>query len=162
MYIKLSGYGSVVKRGHQMSAHGGIVQFDSKPVDQQLVAKLSAGCADYGADRSDTYMSGQVGSFHQAFHTTRESLLERQPYISKQGTVILWDGRLDNRDELVTPLAGYLRDDHTDVALVAAAFDRWATACFINLIGDWALAVWDPHSRSLFLATDYIGVRHLY
>ena len=30
------------------------------------------------------------------------------------------------------------------------------------LIGDWALSIWDPHTRSLILAKDPIGTRHLY
>ena len=30
------------------------------------------------------------------------------------------------------------------------------------LIGDWALSIWKPHTRSLILAIDPIGARHLY
>jgi asparagine synthase (glutamine-hydrolysing) len=38
----------------------------------------------------------------------------------------------------------------------------WGTKCFARLIGDWALSVWDPRSRSVILAKDPIGTRHLF
>jgi asparagine synthase (glutamine-hydrolysing) len=69
--------------------------------------------------------------------------------------VITWDGRLDNRDELMPQL-------HTDLAIVAAAFERWRTDSFAKLIGDWALAIWNQGDRSLVLARDYVGIRHLF
>ncbi len=50
----------------------------------------------------------------------------------------------------------------TDVAIVAAAYEYWGSDCFAMLIGDWALSIWDPHARSLTLAKDPIGTRHLY
>src|SRR5581483_7643171 len=34
--------------------------------------------------------------------------------------------------------------------------------CFAQLIGDWALAIWDSSARTLTLAKDPIGFRHLY
>src|SRR5438552_2554596 len=46
--------------------------------------------------------------------------------------------------------------------IVGAAYDRWRSDCFSLLIGDWALSVWDPCTRSLILAKDPIGTRHLY
>jgi len=73
-----------------------------------------------------------------------------------------WDGRLDNRDDLISQLRRSRNDGDTDVAIVAAAFDLWGTDSFAKLIGDWALSVWDPSERELILARDYIGIRHLF
>jgi asparagine synthase (glutamine-hydrolysing) len=99
---------------------------------------------------------------YRAFHTTAESRLEHQPYISVSGKVITWDGRLDNRDELVSQLGDVVKEDCTDVAIVASAFERWGTGSFAKLTGDWALAIWDPHDQELTLARDYIGVKLLF
>ena len=44
----------------------------------------------------------------------------------------------------------------------AAAYEKWGTNCFAKLIGDWALSIWNPLGRSLILAKDPIGTRHLY
>jgi asparagine synthase (glutamine-hydrolysing) len=48
------------------------------------------------------------------------------------------------------------------VAIVAAAYEKWGANCFAKLIGDWALSIWNPGNRSLILAKDPIGTRHLY
>jgi asparagine synthase (glutamine-hydrolysing) len=55
-----------------------------------------------------------------------------------------------------------LTNGSTDVAIVAVAFEKWAANCFAKLIGDWALSIWNPGNRSLILAKDPIGTRHLY
>jgi len=103
-----------------------------------------------------------MAMLHRPFHTTQEARLERQPYVTARGSVITWDGRLDNRDELASRLGKSPRAEWTDVALVGEAFDKWATECFSRLLGDWALCVWNLHDRTLTLAVDYIAVRHVY
>src|SRR4029077_8194839 len=63
---------------------------------------------------------------------------------------------------LVQRLRNVLTIDSTDIEIVAAAYECWGSDCFVMLIGDWALSLWDPHTRSLILAKDPIGTRHLY
>ncbi len=100
---------------------------------------------------------------YRAFHTTKESRREKQPHLSSSsGAVITWDGRLDNRAELISELSDSLTNGSTDVAIVAIAFEKWGANCFAKLIGDWALSIWNPGSRSLIMAKDPIGTRHLY
>jgi asparagine synthase (glutamine-hydrolysing) len=76
--------------------------------------------------------------------------------------VITWDGRLDNRAELISELSDSLTNGSTDVAIVEMAFEKWGANCFAKLIGDWALSIWNPGNRWLILAKDAIGTRHLY
>jgi asparagine synthase (glutamine-hydrolysing) len=85
-----------------------------------------------------------------------------QPHISASGAVYTWDGRLDNGTDLLSELKGALPKDASNVEIVAASHARWSTDCFAKLIGDWALSIWEPRNRSLILATDFIGTRHLY
>jgi asparagine synthase (glutamine-hydrolysing) len=76
--------------------------------------------------------------------------------------VITWDGRLDNRADLISELRDSLTIDSTDISIVAAAYEKWDADCFAKLIGDWALSIWNPRNRSLILIKDPIGKRHLY
>jgi asparagine synthase (glutamine-hydrolysing) len=76
--------------------------------------------------------------------------------------VITWDGLLDNGAELISECRDTLTPAATDVEIVAAIYDRWGTGCFAKLIGDWAVSIWSPNARSLVLAKDPIGTRHLY
>ncbi len=145
-----------------MSVQAGILNFDGRPVDRAFLGKLSAAIEQYGPDGGDTHIEGPLGMVYRAFHTTLESRLERQPHRSAQGIAITWDGRLDNRDELISQVWDKLTDERTDVAIVMAAYEKWGTDCFSKLIGDWALSIWTSHDRELLLARDYVGVRHLY
>ena len=128
-------------------------------------AQLEAVCqvlARYGPDGDSFYSKGSVNILYHAFHTTRESRREIQPYALKSGTVMTWDGRLDNRAQFIALFRDTLSTDSPDVSVVATAYERWGTDCFAKLIGDWALSIWNPNERSVILAKDFVGTRHLY
>src|SRR5262245_22589151 len=80
---------------------------------------------------------------------------------SPSGFAATFDGRLDNRDELLR-LPDIAPDRSDDASLALAVFERWGSEGLRRLVGDWALAVWDPSARVLHLARDYIGARPLY
>jgi len=145
-----------------MSVLFGRWNFAGEPVAPAYIEKVSKLLCPYGPDRSGCYSAAGVSITHCAFHTTKESRAEVQPHISASGMVIAWDGRLDNRPELLGSLRDVLGDGSTDVAIVAAAYERWGTKCLGELLGDWALAIWNPDARSLLLAKDFIGTRHLF
>lgn len=145
-----------------MSGIGGIFHFDEAPVEDQILTVLGEGLAAHGPDGGKYIAAGPVGMVHRAFHTNRESRLETQPLVSRFGHILCWDGRLDNREELIALLRDELRDDHTDVSIVMAGYLKWGRDCFSRIIGDFALALWDPLERTLSLARDVIGPRPLY
>jgi asparagine synthase (glutamine-hydrolysing) len=145
-----------------MSAQFGKWNLDGKPVDSRYLERVATALGPYGPDGGSSYRDTNISILYHAFHTTKESRLEAQPHISASGAVITWDGRLDNPAELITELRDCLTVNSTDVAIVAAAYEKWGTTCFAKLIGDWALSVWSPSNRSLLLAKDPIGTRHLY
>jgi asparagine synthase (glutamine-hydrolysing) len=145
-----------------MSAQVGIWNFDGQPVDQSFLEKFTAAIEQHGPDGGNAYIDGSIAMVYRAFHTTPESHLERQPYVTPCGTVITWDGRLDNREEFMPQLREELAADQTDVAIVAAAFERWGTDCFRRIVGDWAVSIWRPLERELLLACDYMAVRHIF
>jgi asparagine synthase (glutamine-hydrolysing) len=143
-----------------MSVQCGMCSFDS-PVDPKQFADLVES-ARHRYDRTEVYSSENLRMCYYAFDTTPESTMETQPYRSVLGPVLTWDGRLDNRDELISELHALLTDDRTDVAIVMAAYERWGIRGFAKLLGDWALALWDPRENALLLARDFIGTRQLF
>jgi asparagine synthase (glutamine-hydrolysing) len=152
----------ILGKGKQMSVQFGRWNFEGQPATADYIDKTSATLARYGPDSTESYSHGGVTILYRAFHTTNESHREQQPHISSSGTVITWDGRLDNRAELIRELDDSLTNGSTDVVIVAMAFEKWGAVCFAKLIGDWALSIWSPGNRSLILAKDPIGTRHLY
>src|SRR5260221_7054899 len=145
-----------------MSVQFGRWNFEGQAPDPDYIEKVSATLAPYGPDSNEAYSKGGVKILYRAFHTTKESRRETQPHISPSGAVITLDGRLDNRAELIRELRDSLTVTSTDVAIVAAAREKWGVNCLARLIGDWALSIWNPVNRSLVLAKDPIGTRHLY
>lgn len=145
-----------------MSVQFGRWNTDGKPVDQDYFEKVIPVIAPYGPDADGAYSNAGVSILYRAFHTTKESRRETQPHIGESGAVLTWDGRLDNRAELVAKLGNLVTADSTDVEIVSAAYEFFWEDCFAMLIGDWALSIWNPHTRSLILGKDPIGTRHLY
>ena len=145
-----------------MSAQAGIWNFEGNPVDRVFLGKLSSAIQQQGPDNVESYIDNSLALVYCAFHTTPESLLERQPHSSRSGNVITWDGRLDNREELTPHLCTGNSSPQTDVDIVMAAYEKWGTDCFRKLIGDWAMCIWNRHEQVLLLARDFVGIRHLY
>jgi asparagine synthase (glutamine-hydrolysing) len=145
-----------------MSVQFGRWNCDGKPVDPTYLAKVEPILAPYGPDDEGAYATTNLSILYRAFHTTKESRRETQPHLTQSGVVITWDGRLDNRAELIRRLRDTLTISATDVSIVAAAYHEWGANCFSKLVGDWALSLWDANSHSLILAKDPIGTRHLY
>jgi asparagine synthase (glutamine-hydrolysing) len=80
----------------------------------------------------------------------------------ERASVVHWDGRLDNRNDLLLLLADSLRDDTSNSAIALAAYERWGVDGFVRLIGDWSIVIQDHVNRAIVLASDFAGVRPLY
>jgi asparagine synthase (glutamine-hydrolysing) len=145
-----------------MSVQFGIWNFEGQPPAPDYIERVGATLAPFGPDSNESYSKGGVQILYRAFHTTKESRREVQPHICPSGAVLTWDGHLDNRAELISELRDSLTCDSTDVAIIAAAYDRWGAHCFARFIGDWAFSVWNADPRFLILAKDPIGTHHLF
>lgn len=76
--------------------------------------------------------------------------------------VLHWDGRLDNRDDLLSRLSDSLNGDSSNAVIARAIYERSGVAGFVNLIGDWSMVIRDHAKRTTVLASDFAGVRPLY
>ena len=145
-----------------VSAQFGRWNFESQPPDPDYIEKVSATLAPFGPDSNESYSKGGMKILYRAFHTTKESHSEKQPYLCESGAVITWDGRLDNRTDLIGELRYTATVNLTDVGIVAAAYEKWGANCLGKLTGDWAVSIWNPRDRSVLLAKDPIGTKYLY
>ena len=145
-----------------MSAQFGRWNFSGGPAPPGYIESVSRMLAPYGPDGESRYGGPGVNIIYGAFHTTRESRREQQPVQVFWDTVLTWDGRLDNRAELIHELDRHMTLDSSDAAIAAAAYERWGTKSFGKLIGDWALSIWNAKEQRLILAKDFLGTRRLY
>ncbi len=145
-----------------MSAQFGKFNFDGRPVDSSDLSRVRTLLAPYGPDGEGSLCKGSFGILYRAFNTTEEARRESQPFVSSSGITVTWDGRLDNRAELLKDMQRVLSKEATDVEIVATAYELWGMNSFQKLIGDWALSIWDSLRQTILLARDFIGPRHLY
>lgn len=147
-----------------MSGIVGVWNLDGEPVEREVLARMSATLAHRGPDGEKLWTDGPVGLACQLLRVTPESATETQPLVGSSGAVVVFDGRLDNREELLATL----KDSHNvsssspDPALVLAAYEAFGERFPEKLAGDFALGLFDPHKRQLVLARDAIGIRPLY
>jgi asparagine synthase (glutamine-hydrolysing) len=145
-----------------MSAIGGLLSRNGAPLDGRALRRLGKDLAEIGPDGQSVLLRPPVGMVFCAFHTDRESRRTQQPVAFPDGCLLAWNGRLDNRSDLVRDLGESLPATPREVDFVLAAFRRWGIDGLSRLIGDFSLALWDPADRLLLLACDVFSVRPLY
>lgn len=148
-----------------MSAIAGIFNLTGQPVNHALLQKMNQAAQHRGQDGNGQWVDGHVGFAAQMHWTTPEATRERQPLVSNGGSlVIVWDGRLDNREFLIGALgrSSGLNPRSTDVDIVLESYRKWGVDCPTKLVGDFAFAIWDSFERRLMCARDPIGVRQFH
>src|SRR6185437_5225251 len=147
--------------GNVVGAHAGAVLLDRRPVAEACDAVV-AGLEPIALDGVSVATDEDFVMAHGAVHLWAGASEWDNPHRSSSGMVAAWDGRLDNRDDLLLRLGQPLGGSASDVGIALAVFERWGVEGLRFLIGDWSIAIWDRPLRTLHLARDYMGVRPLY
>jgi asparagine synthase (glutamine-hydrolysing) len=148
-----------------MSGIAAIYNFDRRPVDLALLERITEAAAYRGPDAGGVWHEGRAGLGHRMLHTTPESLRETQPLVDTTAKLALvMDGRVDNRDELITDLRahGVRLADETDAEIVLRSYELWREDSPRRIIGDFAFVIWDGREQQLFCARDPFGIKSFY
>jgi asparagine synthase (glutamine-hydrolysing) len=148
-----------------MSGIAGIYHLDGRPVEPELLTRMTDVIAHRGPDGVGHWSDGPVGLGHRMLWTTPEALHEQQPLKDETGNVCLvLDGRVDNRDELKALLEakGARLQTDTDAEIVLRAYECWGEDCPKWIIGDFAFVIWDGRKQQLFCARDILGIKPFY
>jgi len=143
----------------------GIFNPNGEPVDSGLLRELTAFMAKRGPDAQRTWSDAGLGFGHAMLRTTWEAEREVQPCTLDGEVWIIADARIDGREDLTSELqaAGCPCDlQSTEPELILHAYQTWGEDCVLNLIGDFAFAIWNRRTRRLFCARDHFGVKPFY
>jgi asparagine synthase (glutamine-hydrolysing) len=147
-----------------MSRIVALLNRDGRPADREILQKLIATLRHKATDGPRFWIGSHAGLAYQCLRTS-STLDELQPLTDPARIAVCFDGRLDNRGELLQ----MLRDDVTadpaelsDASLVLACYRRFGETFAKHLNGDYALTLWDEPQGRLLLARDVIGIRPLY
>jgi asparagine synthase (glutamine-hydrolysing) len=149
-----------------MNRIAGIFNFDQTPVRQVELDRMTDVMKPRNQDEPRFRVDGNVGF---ACISTGNQIVEKDdvlPYThsNQQGTIV-FDGRIDNRQELVAVLKSQLSSSYepiSDQAIILAAYERWGLDFPKHLIGDFAFAIWDKRENRLICARDHFGVKPFY
>ena len=137
---------------------------DHRPVEQEILARLVAPLKNRATDAPRFWLGGAAGLAYQCLQNSL-GLDELQPRELGGRYSICFDGRLDNREELIRELGPELNSEAAsvpDAILVMGCYRRFGDMFAARLNGDFALALFDVDRQRMLLARDVIGVRPLY
>ncbi|MET4700009.1 asparagine synthase (glutamine-hydrolyzing) [Constrictibacter sp. MBR-5] len=134
-------------------------------VDQRETERLSSIAVTYGGGTGRVWRGDTAALVLTPRAFTAEDSLDRLPaaFMGDMSRLV-FDGRLDNRDEMIASLNLPASDAarRGDAALVMAALERWGVDACPRFIGSFALAWWNEVDRRLVLAVDATGGRAIF
>lgn len=138
---------------------------DARRASPRIVEAMLSVMDYLGPDGSHVEAHGPVAMGHLDFCAIRNDPGIRQPLSHPEAPLsLIWDGRLDNRQDLHRQLPGRRPplSSLTDAQLVLHAYACWGSACVRRLLGPFALAVYDHARREVALACDPMGGRNIF
>ena len=143
-----------------MSSQAGIFYFDDREIAGYEADAIRDWVRFDGCESPTSHRGTGAFFAHGSSHLNGRT--PRPAPFCGQSCAVTFDGRLDNRKDLLLRLRSALRADTSDAALAAAAYEAWGTEGLADLIGDWSLVIWDRNRKAIVLASDFAGVRPLY
>jgi len=148
-----------------MTAIAGLFATSGQTVPLPVLERMSALLAVYGKDAQHLEKQMHVGMARALLRITPEDAFDRQPILDHgAGLMLVFDGRLDNREELRRELglAPEAIDTVSDSFLVLQAWKKWGRRAPRHLLGDFAIACWSRSKNDLTLVRDPMGIRPLF
>ena len=142
----------------------GIVEFEGKPVAPEVVKAMADTLEHRGPDDAGYHYEPGVALGHR-----RLSIIDleggHQPLANEDETVwAIFNGEIYNYAELRTLLIskGHRFRTKSDTEVIVHLYEEVGEACFGQLRGMFAIALWDSRRRQLILARDRVGKKPLF
>lgn len=145
-----------------MSGIVGLWNPDGRPATPEEIARMANAIAHRGPDGRRTIVDGPAALGYLHLETRTRPLPIVQPFADLEaGLAIVFDGRIDNREEIEPELESRGLDVRggSDAELILRAYQLWGVECPGRLLGDFAFAIWDARNRRFFCARDQMGVK---
>src|SRR4051812_24281104 len=140
---------------------------DAFPCDEELVTSMRDRMTHRGPDDGGSWASenGQVALGHRRLSIVDLSPAGHNPMPNEDGSVwITFNGEIYNHAALRGELEakGHVYRSRTDTETILHLYEEEGPACVERLHGMFAIAIWAPRRRELFLARDRLGIKPLY
>ena len=146
----------------------GIVGFNCNGSDQDnnVIERMLAAINHRGPDHSGTYVNSEI-ALGSALLSIVDIGQGQQPVFRKwagENYVGVFNGEIYNYREIRKTLEaeGVQFTTYCDTEVVLAAYALWGAQAIQRFEGQWALAIWETHAKTLFLCRDPFGIKPLF
>ena len=147
-----------------MSAFVFCLNRKGKTVSKELFAPMMDAIKVFGIDGKKQIIKNNFAIGYQRFWTTPEEVNEKQPlYDNETGTWLIFDGRIDNRDEIY-----HLLNDRqlklatmSDARLFLDLYKQTGRKYLKKVIGPFVFVFFNEQSNDVFAGRDAMGGRYL-
>jgi asparagine synthase (glutamine-hydrolysing) len=143
----------------------GIVYKDKdRPVDRELLVKMTDTITHRGPDDSGYYLKGSVALGHRRLSIVDLSL-GHQPIANEDSTLwISYNGEIYNHRDLRHDLEpkGHRYKTNSDTESIVHCIEEYGAAGLHRLRGMFAFALYEEKNEKLFVARDRLGIKPLY
>jgi len=142
----------------------GIIDFENKTVDSDLLKKMTDLIQHRGPDGEGYFTDAFLGFGHRRLAIIDLDTRSNQPMTYRDRYTITYNGEIYNYRELKKALKeeGYRFETESDTEVLVAAYDHWGKACLHKFNGMWAFAIYDRDNKTVFCARDRFGIKPFY
>jgi asparagine synthase (glutamine-hydrolysing) len=148
-----------------MCGIAGAIDLAGRPLDQELLVRMTRAVAHRGPDGEGFWREGHVGLGHRRLAIIDLSDAAQQPMRSADGRYVLtYNGEIYNFGELRGQLEGegVVFRSRSDTEVLLEAIAHWGPDAVRRFNGMFAFACWDRRERRLIVARDRYGIKPLY
>ncbi len=136
----------------------------ARDIDRRLLERMNNSQYHRGPDEEGIFLAPGLGLGHR-----RLSIIDlsagQQPLFNEDGSVVVvYNGEIFNFQALAAELeaAGHRFRTRCDTEVIVHAWEEWGEDCVTRFRGQFAFAIWDANTETLFLARDRLGIKPLY
>ena len=145
-----------------MSAFFLAINRDQSPFQATVAQTMMQAIAHFGHDAEQLHVQDHFALGYQSLWTVPEEQGEQQPlYDEASGAWLLFYGRIDNRDELLTQLSLPLSTCMSDAALLLAFYLHQGEGALGQIIGPFVFVIYHSQTDKVIAARDCMGGRSL-
>ena len=147
-----------------LSAIGAIFWKDGRPADRAMLDRLGQGLRPYGRTSQTVCISGRCGVVFALRGATGAGDQLHQPVQANSDRhLFVFEGRLDNRDEIARGMAAsdFGSGQMSDADLAFRSWLKGGDAAVRNWSGAFSFICWDAHEETLVACRDHLGLRAL-
>lgn len=148
-----------------MCGIAGIIHLDGKPVDRDLLERMTDVIEHRGPDASGFYVKKNVGLGHRRLSIIDLSENGRQPMCNEDNNVwITFNGEIYNYKSINNVLKnrGHVFRSNCDTETIVHAYEEFGRDCLGHLRGMFAFGMWDEKEKRFFAAVDRLRIKPLY